>query len=128
MEILYFNKLDSTQIKELELGNFPENKIEQYPEKVEKFKKLCGGQLGLTLNKKESCVNIFHEGTRVIVDRIQIVYTFTLNKGNFCTFTATFKFDSNWEFYSLDYNYKTQIATTDITDFIDTVMKWLETE
>lgn len=128
MELLYFNKLDPAQIKEFELGNFPENKIEQYPEKVEKFKKLCGWHLGLTLDKKESCVNIFHEDTRVIVDRIQIVYTFTLNEGNFCTFTAAFKFNSSWEFYSLDYNYKTQIATTDIADFIDAVMKWLGEE
>ena len=56
MEILYFNELDSTQIKDLESGNFPENKIEQYLEKVEKFKKLCGGQLGLTLDKKESYI------------------------------------------------------------------------
>ena len=132
IEYFSFIELETNQLKELESGNFPENKSGQYVKELKEFKHFCEDDLKLNLDKERSIVSCTRDPYgQIVYKRIEYVYSYQIALDTKCTFILRYFFESDYPMYYLtldhDGHHKLIISSADDCKiFIMRVKDWLD--
>lgn len=132
MAFLSFNELDPTQIKDLESGNFQENKSGQYVKELKEFKHFCEDDLKLNLDEEQSVLSYTYDHYgRIVYESIDYVYSYQIASNTKCTFILHYVFKSDYPTYYLTFDHDRQheyiiSRAVDCKIFIMLVKDWLD--
>lgn len=125
-------KLDANQLKELESGNFPENKSGQYVKELKEFKHFCEDDLKLNLDEEQSVLRWTRDPYgQNVYEGIDYAYSYQIASNTKCTFMLRYFFKSDYPLYylTLDQDGRHEIiisGTGGCKIFIMLVKDWLD--
>ena len=131
-EYFFFTFLETNQLKELESGNFPENKSGRYVKELKEFKHFCEDDLKLNLDKEQSVLRCTRDPYgQIVYEGIDYAYSYQIASNTKCTFILRYFFKSDYpmHYLTLDQNGRHEIiisGTGGSKLFIGLVKDWLD--
>lgn len=92
-----FIELETNQLKELESGNFPENKSGRYVKELKEFKRFCEDDLKLNLDEEQSGLRWMRDSYgKIVYDSVDYAYSYQIALNTKCTFILRYFFRSDY--------------------------------